>query len=152
MYCHIDAGMQQAWKHYLETKSLGRELVINHLEGHRELTTKTGLIRTLKYYYKDNTNFIEANYQVFDTTPTSFVVSSKLETYEYHQFIKRFEDLHKGEGTTIKERVPQKHCLRNMWLIKPANENQGKGIKIFDSLEQIVRFLETSITFSYWVI
>lgn len=62
-------------------------MIVNHLEGHREITTKTGLIRSLKYYYKDNVNFIENNYQVFDSMPTSFVVSSKLETYEYQQFI-----------------------------------------------------------------
>ena len=39
-----------------------------------------------------------------------------------------------------------------MWLVKPANENQGKGIKIFHELDHIVRFLESSIKFSYWVI
>lgn len=31
-----------------------RELVVNHLENNREITTKTGLIRSLKAYYKDN--------------------------------------------------------------------------------------------------
>ena len=95
---------------------------------------------------------MNANYQVFETTTTSFVVSSNLETHEYHQFIKRFEDLQKGDGATIKERVPQKHCKRNMWLVKPANENQGKGIKIFSDLNSIIRFLESSIKFTYWVI
>jgi hypothetical protein len=39
-----------------------------------------------------------------------------------------------------------------MWLVKPANENQGKGIKIFSDLQQIIRFLESSIKFSYWVV
>ena len=69
---------------YQREKTLERELVVNHLENHREITTKTGLIRCLKYYYKDNVNFIENGYTVFDTTPTSFVVSSKLETHETH--------------------------------------------------------------------
>ena len=54
------------------------------MENHRELTTKTGLIRSLKYFYKDNVSFQEHNYTVFDSTPTSFVVNSKLETYEFH--------------------------------------------------------------------
>jgi tubulin--tyrosine ligase len=36
--------------------------------------------------------------------------------------------------------------------VKPANENQGKGIRIFSDKDQIHRFLETSIKFSYWVI
>jgi hypothetical protein len=39
-----------------------------------------------------------------------------------------------------------------MWLLKPANENQGKGIQIFSELDHIIRFLESSIKFSYWVI
>ena len=29
----------------------GRELVVSHLENNREITTKTGLIRSLKSYY-----------------------------------------------------------------------------------------------------
>ena len=56
------------------------------MENHRELTTKTGLIRSLKYFYKDNVSFVEHNYTVFDSTPTSFVVNSNLETYEFNQF------------------------------------------------------------------
>ena len=50
------------------------------------------------------TNAIKS--KVFETTPTTFVVSSNLETYEYHQFIRRYQDLKKGEGQTIKVRVP----------------------------------------------
>ena len=30
------------------------ELVINHLENNKELTSKTGLIRSLKKYYRSN--------------------------------------------------------------------------------------------------
>lgn len=36
--------------------------------------------------------------------------------------------------------------------MKPANENQGKGIKIFQKLEDISRFITSSLQFSYWVI
>ena len=36
-----------------------KELVVNHLENNREITTKTGLIRSLKSYYKDNNSAIE---------------------------------------------------------------------------------------------
>ena len=84
---------------YQEThQSPQKQLVVNHLENHRDLTTKTGLVRSLKYYYKDTVNFIELGYQVFDTVPTSFVVSSKLETYEYHQFIKNRSSWRSPEG------------------------------------------------------
>jgi hypothetical protein len=38
------------------------ELVVNHLENNREITTKTGLVRSLKAYYKDNIHAIENAY------------------------------------------------------------------------------------------
>ena len=41
---------------------VGKELVVNHLENNREITTKTGLIRSLKAYYKDNIEAIENSY------------------------------------------------------------------------------------------
>ena len=123
---------------------------MNHLEGHREITTKTGLIRCLKYYYKVNTNFVENNYKEFDSIPVSYVVSSKLESTEYYQFVRQFEDM--AKGTKVKEKLPGKHCKKNIWLVKPANENQGKGIKIFDKVEDISRFIETSLQYSHWVI
>ena len=107
MFCNIDNVLQKSFTVFRETKSLGRELIANHLENHRELTTKTGLIRCLKYYYKDNVDFIENGYTVFDTTPTSFVVSSKLETLEAHQFNKRFDDLDKDGFHPIKEKMPE---------------------------------------------
>jgi hypothetical protein len=31
--------------------------------------------------------------------------------------------------------MPAKHCQLNTWMVKPANENQGKGIKIFNDLD-----------------
>ena len=39
-----------------------------------------------------------------------------------------------------------------MWLVKPANENQGKGIRIFNDMEQIIKFLASTMNYSYWVI
>ena len=44
------------------------------------------------------------------------------------------------------EKMPEKHCKKNLWLVKPNNENQGKGIKIFDKIDDITRYLETSLT------
>jgi hypothetical protein len=99
------SGVEQLLE--LDTSS---ELIVNHLENNREITTKTGLIRSLKAYYKSNPHAIENGYQVFDTTPTTFLVSSNLDTYEYHQFIKRYTELHKNNGESTKERMPPKHC------------------------------------------
>lgn len=154
MYTEIDNKLFNSARMFNQTKSLEHELVVNHLENHREITTKTGILRTLKYYYKDNVNFIEDNYTIFDSTPTSFVVNSKFETDQWGQFSRRFTDLRAKSMHPIKEKMPQKHCDQNLWLIKPANENQGKGIKIMNDLDQIHKFFdsEASVKFSYWVI
>ena len=138
-------------QNYIKKNDTSKEVVINHLENHRMITTKPGLVRSLKFYYKDNVPFVDAGYTVFDSTPTSFVVNSKLETHDSHQFVKRFTDLTKPKHP-LKEKMPAKHCAKNLWLVKPANENQGKGIKILDNVNEIMRFLESSIKFSYWVI
>ena len=59
----------------------------------------------------------------------------------------------KGEGRQrVSNIMPQKHCTNNIWLVKPANENQGKGIKIFNNTRDITRFIESSLQFSHWVI
>ena len=139
MYCNIDNLQHRAHRFALkqrhvprEERYYGKELVINHLEKVREITTKTGLIRSLKYYYKNNPNFAESEYHVFDTTPTSYVVTAGILTKEFNSLVKRYANIQKNAAH--KERMPQKHCTKNMWLVKPANENQGKGIKIFSDI------------------
>ena len=41
------------------------------------------------------------------------------------------------KGNCRKERVPNKHCEENIWLVKPAAMNQGKGIEIFRNIRDI---------------
>lgn len=62
MYCNIDNAMHRNFYHIVQDKRFSKELIVNHLEGHREITTKTGLVRCLKFYYKDNVSFVDANY------------------------------------------------------------------------------------------
>jgi hypothetical protein len=80
------------------------------------------------------------------------VVTSKLDTFEFHQFAARYMELQKAEGYSVKERTPKKHCTENYWLVKPANMNQGRGIEIFNSLVEIQKFLSQKEDYSYWVI
>jgi len=47
----------------------------------------------------------------------------------------RFKEL--VNGGSKKERVPLKHCEDNIWLVKPAAMNQGKGIEIFRNIKDI---------------
>jgi tubulin monoglycylase TTLL3/8 len=39
-----------------------------------------------------------------------------------------------------------------MWLVKPANLNQGRGIEIFRTLKQILTFLGSKPLNSLWVV
>jgi len=85
------------------------------------LVTKTGLIKTLKHYYYLNDHARIANYQVFDSTPTSFLVPQSLDDSETSEFYSRFKEI--AKGFSPKERIPMKHCANNIWLVKPAAAN-----------------------------
>lgn len=48
--------------------------------------------------------------------------------------------------------MPIKHCQRNIWLIKPSNMNQGKGIELFNSLKEIELSFATKPHNTQWVV
>jgi hypothetical protein len=45
-----------------------------------------------------------------------------------------------------------KHCANNIWLVKPAAANQGRGIEIFNELGDILKFIQSRPKFTYWVV
>ena len=111
----------------------------NHFEVTRGITTKTGLIRTLKTYYEENEQAKNAGYTVFDTTPTTFVISRCSDDHEMSALMHRYREI--SRGGSRHERVPLKHCEQNMWLVKPASLNQGRGIEIFRNMRDISDFI-----------
>ena len=48
--------------------------------------------------------------------------------------------------------MPPKHCKENLWLVKPDNLNQGKGIQIFNSQQDVFNFILSKKASSKWVI
>jgi hypothetical protein len=68
-------------------------------------------------------------------------LASGVEDAEHNEFVSRYKDISKGYAP--KERIPIKHCMNNIWLVKPANANQGKGIEIFSNLDDILQFVQT---------
>ena len=125
-------------------------MIHNHLENNREISTKTGLIRSLRAYYSIHEPALSSSYQVHDTIATSFIITANYEDMEYQLFINRFNEL--ASLHSNKERTPAKHCEKNMWLIKPAALNQGKGIEVFRTLKEIIRSLRSKPMNSLWVI
>ena len=102
-------------------------IVINHLENIKGICTKTGLIKSLRMFYKTAVEPQAAHYTLHDTTATTFVVLSDCLDAEYSAFVQRFQEL--SRHNYKKEKIPAKHCEENIWLIKPAAMNQGRGSK-----------------------
>ena len=101
--------------------------MINHLENIKGICTKTGLIKSLRNFYRYNVKANAANYGVYDSTPTTFVVLASCSDPEYSAFVQRFKELEAEKYS--KESIPAKNCKENIWLIKPAAQNQGKIVK-----------------------
>ena len=80
---------------------------------------------------------MQCGYNVHDTIATSFIITAQYEDMEYQLFMNRFNELSGMHSN--KERTPAKHCEKNMWLIKPAALNQGKGIEVCRKLKDIER-------------
>ena len=98
-------------------------LILNHLENIKGISTKTGLVKSLKRYYKKNARAVDAGYGIFHSTPTTFIILAGCEDNEYYAFLQRYKELALGECN--KEKMPFKHCQKNLWLVKPAACNQG---------------------------
>lgn len=89
------------------------------------------------------------NVTVTEVLPTCFILTVGVEDVEFANFTSRFNELEKKNFT--RERVPAKHCQDNWWLIKPANMNQGRGIKIYNTMKEISGFLAQQQPNSLWV-
>ena len=130
-------------------RSKGKSIVINHLENIYGICTKTGLVKSLKKLYKSG-NSVRYKYDVFDTTPTTFLVLSNCNNNDYFAFVQRFQEISKE--IYKRESMPSKHCTNNMWLIKPAADNQGKGIEVFkNDLLGMNKFLAIKPHNTYWI-
>lgn len=56
-------------------------------------------------------------------------------------------------GGSKHERVPNKHCVENLWIVKPASLNQGRGIEVFRKLRDITEFIfQRNQKESFWVV
>ena len=62
----------------------------------------------MRKYYESNEQAIKNGYTLFDTTPTTFVISGEPGERDLHSFDKRFREL--ANGGSRHEKVPFKHC------------------------------------------
>ena len=100
------------------------------------------------YKQKGSASF---GYNVYDSVPTSFMVFADCNDGEFQGFVQRYHEIERRNYRN--ERLPAKHCANNIWLVKPAAENQGKGIAIFkNDLVGIKRFLASKAPNTHWII
>ena len=124
-------------------------ITINHIDQFKTICTKTGIIHYLSLYYKSDSN-CKNHYSIFDTTPTTFNIIIENDNAGFTAFTQRFKEL--AIGNYINERMPSKHCEKNLWLIKPAAMNQGRGIEVFSSLSWLRKFFNKKVPHSVWVV
>lgn len=67
-----------------------KPLVYNHFENISVLSTKTGLLHTLREYYCFNREAKDANYSVEDTLPAAYIITSNPTDLEFKAFKKKF--------------------------------------------------------------
>ena len=122
-------------------------MIINHLENLNGLCTKTGLIKSFRYFFSSNTN----SYGIDSITPTTYIVSASCRSNEFLEFTQRFKELE--DHSFNNEPVPAKHCIENMWLVKPAAENQGRGIEIFkNNFHELKKFIQSKPPRTEWIV
>lgn len=123
--------------HSVDTLPGGPAQLVNHFPSVKCIAAKTHLLRGLQVYYA------RCGLEVFDHVPTTFVVRDVVRSgaSEYQRFSAWFRALSMGDPGSVGERMAAKHCLRNLWLLKPSYLNQGKGIKVLDSIVAIKEHL-----------
>jgi Tubulin-tyrosine ligase family len=111
--------------------------LLNHYPSVKCIASKTGLLRSLLRYYS------RCGVDPFANVPTTFILRdiAKTGSADFSAFCAHFRHLQNGDLAAAGEKMPPKHCKKNMWLIKPSYANQGRGIKVFATLQEIKDFL-----------
>jgi hypothetical protein len=108
----------------------------NHFEFNWNITNKKALYYNLKRFYlatkQDPFEFIPLTYHVQTEGDTEW------QRFEEHFLEKEALILQKTEGKAKKKRE------KNLWIIKPGeNSNQGCGIQVAESLEEIKEIIKS---------
>lgn len=86
---------------------LKKTLVYNHFENISVLSSKTGLLKTLRDFYSTNKEAKLVQYKVEDTLPMAYIITSNPTETEFMIFKKKFNQIERGvlSSTTL----PPKH-------------------------------------------
>ena len=135
--------------------------MVNHFEGHAEITTKDGLLRNFVNYCES----LKIN--AFDYIPLSFELDLDSAAYSanYEKFLNCYTNLESSNFTKENEDACLKqineHLFKisfmkdrkltyynrgkisksqffgkNLWILKPTGFNRGRGVSVVDSLKK----------------
>ena len=101
----------------------------NHFESIAIISSKTGLVWTLRSYYDKDSFFKDSGHTLEHTMAMSFIVplTEYLDSPEVIMARKAFSRLEKSNYFDLK--LPVRQVLKNLWIVKPDNENRGRGIE-----------------------
>lgn len=110
--------------------------VVNHFEGHAQISNKLCLYRNMKEHCEASEG------DIANMMPLTFVL--ELDSTRFHAQMATFSTYFKaiGEGKGKKAAVPSTHYSgANIWLLKPADLNRGQGISLFSTLDELKELL-----------
>jgi hypothetical protein len=147
-------GMDLVWKpvNFLRSHGFGlmgkrcwekpeRPFAYSHYENIHALSTKPGLIRTLGDYYSRTPMFKQAGYTLQHSMAMSYVIPGGdcLGSRELNDLKKLFKRIAKRDMAG--ESLPARQLEKNYWILKPENENRGRGIELASTLQDILLHL-----------
>ena len=110
------------------------------------------MIKSLWKYYKKNFDSFGAGYQATDSVPITFVLDSNFNDQEYKDFAELYRSIAEKKYNQKKYKMPAKHCMNNIWILKPASLNQGRGIEVLRTLSEIEKCITTRDPYSKWIV
>lgn len=110
-----------------------------HYENISVISTKPGLIRTLGDYYSRTPMFKQVGYTLQHSMAMSFIIPAGSDAFagrELGELKKLFKRIAKRD--MAQESLPARQLEKNFWIMKPENENRGRGIELATTLQDIL--------------
>lgn len=118
----------------------GDVIYYNHINMNYLITVKKNLFQSIKSYL----SHIQKIQVLSKMIPLTFIVRVGVENDDMINFLKVFQ--------RIKFNKTVKSQQKNIWIVKPENFNQGKGIQLFSNQNDIISFLNRKQPGTYWII
>lgn len=161
----------RAYNYEKLTQNSGVKQLVNHFEFHKEISSKAGLIKNLSYYCEQNktnlfditpiTFIFDLNKEDCDQTIQNFInfyhknMPNEMQKPENQRknildipkrtrhFFNNYEKRTNLYGVYGRPKMLRTYINGNnyLWLLKPNYFNRGRGIQIFQTLEELEKMI-----------